>query len=95
LVDLSRGDFEWDDAKEQQNIVKHGVNFSSAARVFADPGRRIFMDSKHSAKEDRFFCIGQVADEIITVRFTYRQNKVRIIGAGIWRKGRAYYEKKQ
>lgn len=31
----------------------------------------------------------------MTVRFTYRQNRIRIIGAGYWRKGRDVYEKEQ
>ncbi|MDD5422490.1 MAG: BrnT family toxin, partial [Candidatus Omnitrophica bacterium] len=32
-------------------------------------------------------------NKIVTVRFTRRGNKIRIIGAGYWRKGRKYYEK--
>ena len=31
----------------------------------------------------------------MTVRFTYRNEIVRIIGAGYWRAGRKIYEKKQ
>ncbi|MCX5703542.1 MAG: BrnT family toxin, partial [Candidatus Omnitrophica bacterium] len=48
---------------------------------------------KHTEKEERFFCIGKVEDRILTVRFTYRGNKIRIFGAGLWRKGKWYYEK--
>jgi len=29
---------------------------------------------------------------IMTVRFTIRGDKVRIIGAGYWRRGKAFYE---
>lgn len=29
--------FEWDDAKEKQNLRKHGVAFSEAIAVFSDP----------------------------------------------------------
>lgn len=43
--------------------------------------------------EERFFCIGKVNEGIITVRFTYRHQKIRIFGAGYWRKGRKLYEK--
>ena len=46
-------------------------------------------------KEPRYFCIGKVDDRILTVRFVYRNNKIRIIGAGYWRKGRKYYEKEK
>lgn len=28
----------------------------------------------------------------MTVRFTYRNNKIRIIGAGYWRQGKKVYE---
>jgi hypothetical protein len=38
--------------------------------------------------------VGKVNNRIITVRFTYREGKIRIIGAGYWRKGKKYYEKK-
>ena len=29
--------FEWDDAKNRANQVKHGVSFEEAAQVFRDP----------------------------------------------------------
>lgn len=87
------GSFIWDVRKEFINVLKHGVNFVKAAEVFADPKRKIFVDSKHSEQEPRYFCIGKVGSKILTVRFTYRNNKVRIYGAGFWRKGKFYYEK--
>jgi uncharacterized DUF497 family protein len=31
------GDFEWEDAKADANLAKHGVSFAEAATVFADP----------------------------------------------------------
>lgn len=88
-----KGDFVWDPGKEKINIRKHGINFITAARVFKDPKRKIFTDSRHSEKEQRYFCIGKVKNKILTVRFTYREGKIRIYGAGYWRKGRRYYEK--
>ena len=84
----------WDEGKEILNIKKHGVDFTTAAKVFLDTKRKIFVDSKHSEKEPRYFCIGKVKNKILTVRFTYRDNKIRIFGAGYWRKGRKYYEEK-
>jgi len=30
---------------------------------------------------------------VVTVRFTYREGVIRIIGAGLWRKGRGIYER--
>lgn len=86
--------FIWDPEKELANIAKHRVGFITAAKAFKDPKRKIYTDAKHSKKEERFFCIGKVEDRILTVRFTYRSDKIRIIGAGFWRKGEQYYEKK-
>jgi hypothetical protein len=42
--------------------------------------------------EERFFCIGKIENAIVTVRFTHRTNKIRIFGAGYWRKGKEIYE---
>lgn len=88
------GGFIWDPRKERINVRKHGVDFIVAARVFKDPNRKIFTDSAHSVKEERYFCIGKVGRKIITVRFMYRDGKIRIFGAGYWRKGKRYYEEK-
>ncbi|PKP39273.1 MAG: hypothetical protein CVT98_02455 [Bacteroidetes bacterium HGW-Bacteroidetes-15] len=52
----------------------------------------IAKDLNHSQKEKRYYCFGKVGDGIITVRFTYRNSVIRIIGAGYWRKGRKIYE---
>lgn len=90
---MRNGSFIWDPAKEALNLYKHGVDFITAAKAFKDPKRKIYTDSRHSAKEERFFCIGKVEAGILTVRFTYRGGKIRIIGAGYWRKGTQYYER--
>lgn len=85
--------FEWDDEKDRINQEKHRVGFHLARYAFADPQRVIAEDAAHSSDEDRFFCIGRVGDSILTVRFTYRGDVIRIIGAGYWRKGKQFYEK--
>ena len=87
-----RPSFEWDDLKNEQNKEKHGVSFLDAQYAFADTNRVIIEDLGHSANEDRFFCLGKVKGGIMTVRFTERQGRVRIIGAGYWRKGRKIYD---
>ena len=85
--------FEWDQKKDKLNRRKHGVSFAAAQFAFLDPKRVIVKDLKHSKKEQRFFCIGRVGEGIMTVRFTYRADVIRIIGAGYWRKGKLLYEK--
>ena len=83
--------FEWDEPKNLENQEKHGVSFELAQYAFADPYRVIAEDITHSQDEKRYYCFGKVGEGVITVRFTYRGNKIRIIGAGYWRKGRKIY----
>ena len=84
--------FEWDDRKDRENQSKHGVSFLIAQYAFSDSKRIIAEDLEHSREEKRFYCFGRVAGGILTVRFTHRNNRIRIIGAGYWRKGRVIYE---
>jgi uncharacterized DUF497 family protein len=84
--------FEWDDKKDVENQAKHHVAFAEAQFAFADPSRVIARDQSHSRSEERFYCFGRVTAGVLTVRFTYRQGVIRIIGAGYWRKGKAVYE---
>lgn len=84
--------FEWDPVKNQTNQEKHGVSFDLAQFAFADPNRVILEDLEHSEDEKRYFCLGEVAEGILTVRFTVRAKTIRIFGAGYWRKGRKIYE---
>ena len=49
--------FEWDDEKARANIKKHGIDFETAARVFADENRLEIYDEEHSEDEDRYITI--------------------------------------
>jgi len=88
-----RTDFEWDQAKDLINQEKHGVSFALAQLAFLDHNRVILEDLEHSDLENRFYCLGRVDDGILTVRFTYRDKKIRSFGAGYWRKGKQIYER--
>ncbi len=89
---MKRTKFEWDEEKDKENQIKHGVSFVTAQKAFLDHQRVIAEDVAHSAEEDRFYCMGRVDDSIMTVRFTYRGDVIRIYGAGHWRQGRKVYE---
>ena len=86
-------EFEWDEQKDQENIQKHGVSFYLAQFAFADPARVIAEYLEHSKHEKRFYCFGDVGEGILTVRFTVRASRIRIFGAGYWRRGKRIYEK--
>ncbi len=73
--------FDWDENKDRENQSKHGVPFALAQHAFFDPQRVIAADEEHSNEEERFYCIGKVDERIVTVRFTYRGDIIRILGA--------------
>jgi uncharacterized DUF497 family protein len=75
-------DFEWDEAKAESNERKHGVTFSEAMTVFADPLSLTGCDPQHSDEEDRFLTMGQSVDgRLVVVSHTDRDDAVRIISA--------------
>ena len=84
--------FEWDATKDRVNRRKHGVSFDRAQYAFFDPNRIIAEDLSHGGTEQRFFCFGWVDGGVMTVRFTYRKGRIRIFGAGYWRKGKKIRE---
>ena len=87
--------FEWDDHKEQINIQKHGIDFSTAALVFNDIYRIETYDSLHSDIENRYITIGQINSItlIVMVVYTERTDVIRIISARLatTREKEAYY----
>ncbi len=91
---MSESNFEWNEAKNQENLQKHGVSFFEAQHAFLDKQRIIAKDITHSQEEERYYCFGLNEEKtgILTVRFTYRSGRIRIFGAGYWRKGKKVYE---
>lgn len=80
----------------KKDIDKHRISFELAQYAFQEPKRIIAYDRKHSTKkEKRYFCYGKINERIVTVRFTKRNNKVRIFGAGFWREGKELYYAKR
>ncbi len=61
-------DFEWDTDKDKLNQEKHGVSFALAQLALLDHQRIILEDLEHSEEEQRFYCLGNVAGGILTVR---------------------------
>ena len=64
----------------------------SPQAAFFDRRRAIAEDLAHGGAERRHFCFGRVGNGVLTVRFTYRAGRIRIFGAGFWRKGKKIYE---
>jgi hypothetical protein len=51
-------EFDWDEAKNKANILKHGISFGEATSVFYDEYALLIADPDHSETEDRFVLLG-------------------------------------
>lgn len=73
--------FEWDAAKNQSSIEKHGVSFETAARIFEGP-HFTWIDDRRAYGEPRLISIGMAAGTaVLTVAHTERAGRIRLISA--------------
>jgi len=88
--------FNWDKGNVDKNWKKHKVHFKEAEEVFFNHPLKIFPDKGHSGKEKRFLALGKTnLKRKLSIIFTLRENRIRIISArNQSRKERRYYEKK-
>ena len=71
--------FEWDEAKNLENIRKHEIDFADVSKMFDSP-MLIEPDTRFDYGEDRWFGIGFLGNGIAVIVWTERQNNVmRII----------------
>lgn len=74
--------FEWDSAKEAENLAKHGVSFGEACTVFLDALALRQPDEEHSHEELRYLMFGQSErGRLLVVAFAERGENIRIISA--------------
>jgi hypothetical protein len=75
-------EFEWDSDKADGNLAKHGVGFTEASTLFADPFELTLADQDHSEDECRFISLGTSSGgRLLVVSYTERGTRVRIISA--------------
>ena len=86
--------FIWDPLKDELNQEDHHIALKDAVEAFCDPRKITRYDKGHSSRrEKRFFLFGKLGKgRVLTVRFTRRDEYIRIIGAGFWRDGQALYD---
>ncbi len=77
--------FEWDEAKEEINIAKHGIDFIQAAQIFKRPILSK-VDTRKDYGEERIIALGEYDGVILCVIYTIRNQSIRIISA--WRAGK-------
>ncbi len=74
-------EFEWDPGKAQANLRKHKVPFLIACEVFKDGNRLEFPDSSREYGEERWIVLGRLGQTILSVVFTERGKRIRLISA--------------
>lgn len=89
-------EYEWDDNKNKQNQSKHGIDFYDALQIFKDEDRIESLDNRKDYNEMRYQTIGMVYDVILTVVYTPRNGRYRLISARRARKNEreTYYNQK-
>lgn len=88
--------FDWNQANKRKNLIKHKVYYKECEEVFYNKPLDFFQDEKHSVKEKRFGAFGQTNKKRrLTIIFTVRNNKIRVISARDQnKKERQQYEQK-
>lgn len=85
--------FEWDPAKSQSNLRKHGIDFETAKSLWRDEDR-VEIYAPHPV-EDRMVLIAKHLNKIWTAIYTPRQDAIRIISVrGARQKEIDLYEEK-
>lgn len=79
--------FEWDEAKANANVRKHGVAFELARTIFNDQRLLTVADLEHSETEERWFSIGCASSGVmLSVVYLWSDadpaaTKIRLISA--------------
>lgn len=87
-------EFEWDAAKAEANLRKHGVSFEEAATAFSDTLSTTISDPLHSEREARYVLLGRTSTgRLVVVVHVDRGVRVRLISARLaTRRERKQYE---
>ena len=73
-------EFDWDSAN-RKHLARHRVSLEEAEEAVRDPELR-FMESEEVGGEERVRMVGMtVAGRILTVVFTFRAERIRVVTA--------------
>ena len=86
--------FDWDPAKNRENLRKHDVGFETASLVFEDQWILSRKDLSHDDAEERYNALGEIAPGVVLfVVHTYREQdgveSIRLISARMFKPAKA------
>ena len=70
-------EFEFDPVKSMSNLVKHGIDFEDARKLWRDP--RALIVKVKGITEPRWIAMARVEQEYWSAVFTFRGERIRII----------------
>jgi hypothetical protein len=73
-------EFEWDPDKNERNIERRGIDFVWAIEIFHGPVIE-WIDQRREYGEERWIAIGDVDTIVLTLVYTWRGTRRRIISA--------------
>jgi uncharacterized protein len=73
--------FDWDPDKATKNLYWHGVTFEFATKAFDDVLALEDLDDREDYGEERVVRIAHASGILLTVVYTDRENKKRLISA--------------
>ena len=70
--------FTWDEKKRTLSLAKHGIDFHDAAILFDGPLVTV-EDTREDYGEPRYVALGLLADVVVSLTYTERGDRIRII----------------
>jgi uncharacterized DUF497 family protein len=70
--------FTWDENKRKLNLAKHGIDFYDAAEIFDGPLVTV-EDTREDYGEQRYVALGLLAGFVVSLAYTERGDRIRII----------------
>ncbi len=70
--------YEWDERKNAENLIKHGLSFDDAHSVFSGPCLT-FEDTRFDYEEERYITFGFLESRLVVIAHTPRGEDTRII----------------
>ncbi|MDR3424692.1 MAG: BrnT family toxin [Alphaproteobacteria bacterium] len=71
-------DYEWDDGKNERNVLERGLDFN-LVRFFAWDDALIVEDVRRDYGERRFRALGEIEGKLYVLIYTMRERGLRVI----------------
>jgi uncharacterized protein len=85
--------YEWDEAKREQNLQKHGLDFADAYLVYENPEKLTLLSPFPEEDRRMDYALVEVQGRVLVLVYTQREERVRCISFRVAsRKERILYE---